>query len=81
MRVHLRTSDEPLHSGDDLGALCGLVVKQAHFVFVSEDIRNVSELSPLMFCRYCLALPKTDGRLLYGMITGEQAKRLANDCR
>ena len=79
MKTHLISSDDPLTSGSDRTALCGKTVSRAEFVFMFENgPSGIKGLSTLLFCNGCAsqAFTKDSRRYLYGMVDGEQAKRL-----
>jgi len=77
MRIHLKTSTEPLQSGTNITADCGDEVLNAHFKFWYEG-----EFQPTMrqwyMCKKCFEtlsiFPEGTIVRIYGMIHGHEVK-------
>lgn len=81
MKAHLVSSDDPLLSGQDHMAVCGVLVPKAEFVlFVDGTISGSTHdlfqaMNPSQFCRHCRnAEVILDKRYLYALVAGEELK-------
>jgi hypothetical protein len=73
VKIHLKTSDEPLKSGSDIIAECGTLVPKAAVAF-SFDLQyaETASLNRITTCDACYAIKRPNG-ILYGLASGQEA--------
>jgi len=74
LKLHLKTSDDPIVSGIDLTANCGAPVSKAavKFWFDLEEA-DAANLNAIRICGQCFATRKQGGRYLAGVVNGQEA--------
>lgn len=74
MKIHLKTSDDPIAAGEDLTANCGQkLVKAALRFWFDLGVEDVARLNSVRICSECYATRTRPGTYLAGVVNGQES--------
>lgn len=74
MKIHLKTSDDPLIAGQDMTANCGAKVSKAALKFWFDlEASEAASLNRVKICDACYCTRNNEGRYLAGIANGQEA--------